>query len=90
MAAPVIPPPITARSNSSFCILLRLIFLVFGEKFPLGDLVFSRSMLASQQLCGWKRFQVSVFRFQFFNFFLTPASSITRGKEYGSPLLDTP
>jgi hypothetical protein len=52
MAAPVIPPPITARSNSSSRILLRLIFLVFGEKFPLEDLGFSRSMLASQQLSG--------------------------------------
>jgi hypothetical protein len=29
-----------------------LIFLVFGEKFPLEDLGFSRSMLASQQLYG--------------------------------------
>jgi hypothetical protein len=52
MAAPVIPPPITARSNSSFCILLRLIFLVFGEKFPLEDPGFSHSMLASQKLSG--------------------------------------
>jgi hypothetical protein len=52
MAAPVIPPPITARSNSSFCILLRLIFLVFGEKFPLEDLGFNHSMLASEQLRG--------------------------------------
>jgi hypothetical protein len=29
-----------------------LIFLVFGEKFPLEDLGFSRSMLAPQQLSG--------------------------------------
>jgi hypothetical protein len=29
-----------------------LIFLVFGEKFPLEDLGFSRSTLASQQLSG--------------------------------------